>query len=129
MKSCTIALFGEAEKGDFHVGYLCQSVTQLEHIFGNPPPDSKGLFCAIQALLFQHKLLFFRVKEEGFSLPDYLIGFKTLRESALINTISAIAVPGVGDSEVIEAVTPILRTYNQILIANEADLYDFLMGG
>jgi hypothetical protein len=122
MKLQIIALFGEAEKGEFHVGIPCMSLHHLEDCFGQPPSGTFGLALAIQALLFRHQLIYFRVKEEGFSLADYLIGFK----SPLIPTASAIAIPGVGDREVIEAVTPVLLTNRQVLIIRERDFYDWL---
>lgn len=127
METTHIALFGEAEKGEFHTGYQCDSLPQLENLFGHPPRGTQGLYFAIQSILYHYHLIFFRVKEEGFSLSDYLIGFKTLQESPLISHIVAIGVPGVGDKEVLEAATPLILTYHPILITSEADFYDYIM--
>ncbi len=125
----TIALFGEAEKGEFRTAYYCQSLEQLDEFFGNPPPNSKGLYYAVQALLFKRQLIFFRVPEEGFSTQDYLSGVRLLEQQSLIPQLDAICIPGVGDPEVLNAVHPICQQYHSILITNEADFYDFLTSG
>jgi len=122
----TIALFGEAEKGQFRTAYLCQSLEELDHYFGNPPPLSKGLFYAVQALLFKRQLIFFRVPEEGYSTQDYLTGLQLLEQQKLISQLDAICIPGVGDQEVMNALEPIFTQYHSILITNEADFYDYL---
>ena len=123
----TIALFGEAEKGEYHLPYLCNNLSQLVDFFGNPPKQSRGLFYAIQALLYNRRLLFFRVQEEGFSLADYLSGVSFLKKHQIETDISAFCLPGVGDSEILEAVTPVCQAYHSFLITNEADFYDYLM--
>lgn len=128
MATHTIALFGEAEKGAFQKGTLLSNLTQLEDCFGNPPPGTQGMFFAIQSLLFNYHLLFFRVREEGFSHADYFIGFKLLFESDLLTDVLAIGVPGVGDQEVLEAASPIIQLHHPILITTQADLYDLLHG-
>ena len=48
----TIVLFGEAERGEFSTAYFCQNLAQLDEFFGNPPPNSNGLYYAVQALAF-----------------------------------------------------------------------------
>jgi hypothetical protein len=122
----TIALFGEAERGEFHTAYFCQNLEQLDEYFGNPPPNSKGLFYAVQALLFKRNLIFFRVMEEGFSLQDYLIGVRLLEQQRLIPQLDAICIPGVGDPAVLNVLQPVFQQYHSILISNEADFYDYL---
>lgn len=122
----TVALFGEAEKGEFRTAYLCQNLVQLLDFFGEPPPDSQGLAFAIQALLFQRGVIFFRVHEEGFSVQDYLKGFELLENKEGIPGISALCLPGVGNKEIIEATTPICTTHRSCLIITEKDLYDYL---
>lgn len=126
MEPSTIALFGEAEKGEYQKGILCQELTELLELFGNPPPDSKGLYYATQALLFHFPLVYFRVEEEGFSTQDYLKGIAILKASPLLNTIAAICTPGVGDKEIINAILPICYAHHQILITSEQDLFDYL---
>lgn len=122
----TVALFGEAEKGEYRTAYLLRTLPQLVEYLGNPPPDSQGLYYAVQALLYKRQLIFFRVKEEGFSYTDYFSGLKVLQKQNIFSNITAICLPGVGDSEIIQAITPICSMYNSILITNEADLYDYL---
>ena len=122
----TIALFGEAEKGEFRTAYFCQNLEELDEYFGNPPPQSKGLYYAVQALLFKRNLIFFRVMEEGFSIQDYLSGARLLEQQRLIPHLDAICTPGVGDPAVLNALQPICQHYHSILISSEADFYDYL---
>lgn len=122
----TIAVFGEAEKGKFRTAYFCENLTQLDEYFGNPPPQSKGLYYAVQALLFNRNLIFFRVPEEGYSTQDYLTGLKLLEEQRLITHVDAICTPGVGNDEIINAILPICNHYHGIMITTESDLYDYL---
>lgn len=126
MEPYVIALFGEAEKGDYHVAYFCNNLQQLVENFGNAPTNSKGLHFAVQALLYHRNLLFFRVREEGFSLQDYYFGMNLLHTQRAISKILAICMPGVGNSEIIEATTSLCVLYHSIFIATEADLYDYL---
>lgn len=126
MENYTLALFGEAEKGDFCTAYYCQTLPQLEEYLGNPPPYSKGLFYAVQALLYHRNLIFFRVKEEGYSEKDYLLGLQLLQNQHVITQIAAICLPGVGNEEIIHAMIPICDRYHSIVIMTEADLYDYL---
>lgn len=126
MERFTIALFGEAEKGEFHAPYFCQTLEQLDDFFGNPPEGSMGLHYAVQTLMFERDLLFFRVREEGFSTDDYFLGLRALEQQRLIQRISAICTPGVGDEAIIKAIYPICEVYHSILITNEADFYDYL---
>ncbi len=124
--SLSIALFGEAERGEFTKGYKIDDLAQLQDLFGNPPADSRGLYYAIQALHYCHSLIFFRVQEEGFSLSDYQQGLVILQNSPFIDRISAICTPGVGSTEIIDAIIPICLTHRQILITTEPDFYDYL---
>ena len=125
----TIALFGEAEKGEFNTAYFCQNLAQLDEFFGNPPPNSKGLYYAIQALLFKRNLIFFRVLEEGYSTQDYLEGLRLLEHQRLITNLDAICIPGVGDMEVYNALQPVFQQYHSFIISDEADFYDYLTKG
>lgn len=122
----TIALFGEAEKGEFNTAYFCQNLEQLDEFLGNPPPQSRGLYYAVQALLFKRQLIFFRVMEEGFSTQDYLTGVRLLEQQQTISHLDAICIPGVGDPTVLNALQPVCKQYHSILISSEADFYDYL---
>lgn len=124
MEMPIVALFGEAERGEYRVPYTVHSVPQLHDRVGNPPVDSLGIYYAIQALLHDYALLFFRVREEGFSYSDYMHGVKLLEEQ--LTDMAAICLPGVGDSEIIEVMVPVCAHHHSILIISEADLYDYL---
>lgn len=122
----TVAIFGEAERGSFQTAFFCQSLEQLESHLGNPPEHSFGIYFAIQALLYNHNLIFFRVKEEGFSTQDYLHGLYQLEKQHLFSNIKAIGMPGVGDHKILGASESFCNIYNSMLMISEADLYDYL---
>lgn len=125
-ETCTVALFGEAEKGELRTAYFCQTLADLEAQLGNPPAESLGLFFAVQTLLYQHNLIFFRVREEGLSVADYLGGLDLLHNGQLPFSLSAIGIPGVGSKEILQAATPLCLIHHSILITSESDLYDYL---
>lgn len=122
----TVFLFGEAEKGEFCTPLFCHSLPQLAETLGNPPEESQGILYAVQAILYERELIFFRVKEEGFSIQDYQQGLKLLKNRAATFEIAAICMPGVGDVEILKATSPICHLHKSFLIVNEKDLYDFL---
>lgn len=122
----TIFLFGEAEKGDFCTPLLLKNLPQLVETCGNPPPESLGIQYAVQALLYERELIYFRVKEEGFSISDYMRGLKLLENPGLFHNLTAICMPGVGDEEIIGATHPVCSLHKSFLITSEKDLYDFL---
>lgn len=101
----------------------CKSVAELCDLFGQPPIESHGIECAIQTLLHACDLVFFRVRDEGFSQEDYLLGLELLRTNTLpLSTPpAAICMPGVGDSTLITACPPHI-----LLILSPQDLYDYL---
>ena len=123
----TVFLFGEAERGEFGVPIHLVTLAQLADVLGNPPPDSQGISFAVQALLFERDLIFYRVKEEGFSTHDYMLGLNFLEKRSPTNSLSAIAIPGVGDTEIIDALNPICTLHNTLLIVSEKDLFDYLI--
>lgn len=127
MNPYTIALFGEAEKGEYQAAYYCNNLEQLMENLGNAPKNSKGLYFAVQALLYRRNLIYIRVEEEGFSLGDYYYGVNILKTQEAIPNISAICMPGVGNSEIIEAILPLCARYHSILVITESDLYDYLV--
>lgn len=123
----TVALFGEAQKGNFRTGYYCTTLTQLSEFLGEPPSkECRGLALAVQTLLYERGVLYFRVREEGFSTPDYLSGIGLLLNGTNCPPFSAICMPGVGNSEVIEATNSLCHSRKIFLIFNEQDLYDYL---
>ncbi len=121
-----VALFGEAEKGDFRTAHYCRDLSELERLLGHPPPESYGLHFAIQALLFDRVLIYFRVPEEGFCPDEYRLGLKMLRDHEVDARLAAIGLPGVGDSEIIAASRPLCERHHSLLLFTESDLYDFL---
>ena len=122
-----IALFGEAEKGEFETAYVCSSLAELSYHLGEPPSlECRGLPLAVQSLLFERRVIYFRVKEEGFSKRDYVTGLQFLQNRDLFPEISAICLPGVGDHEILDATNPLLDTHRSLLILSESDLYDYL---
>jgi hypothetical protein len=122
----TIFLFGEAEKGDFCTPFACRSLTQLVETFGHPPGESKGILYAVQALLYERELIYFRVKEEGFSMHDYMRGLRMLSTPDTPRILNAICMPGVGDATIIDASQAICQVHKSFLIIDEHDLYDYL---
>ncbi len=122
-----VALFGEAEKGGFRTAHFCQNLVDLAHKLGEPPSrDSKGIELAVQAILYQRDVIFFRVHEEGFSIQDYLQGLQFLEDRKLTPRISAVCLPGVGSVEILEATTSVCTLHQSFLILTERDLYDYL---
>lgn len=122
----TVFLFGAAEKGEHCIPYLCKSLPQLLDTFGNPPQDSLGLLYAVQALLYDRELIYFRVEEEGFSKQDYMRGIRLLQNKEIPLQLSALCLPGVGDPEIIDAISTVCQTHKTPLVINEKDLYDYL---
>ena len=121
-----MALFGEAEKGDFRQAYRCESLPQLIDDLGHPPATSQGLHLAIQALMYHHTLLFFRVREEGYSTQDYYYGLRFLKDLDQVSDLCALCMPGVGDTGIIQASSAVCILRHSILITSEKDLYDYL---
>lgn len=123
----TVALFGEAQKGLFKTAYLCQDLADLAQYLGEPPSsEAQGLQFAVQTLLYNCPVIFFRVHEEGFSEEDYLFGLNFLKEKKKFPQITAVGLPGVGDRQIIQASEPICALHNSLLILTESDLYDYL---
>jgi hypothetical protein len=121
-----VFLFGEAEKGHFCAPVLCRSLLELSETFGNPPEESQGLFYAIQALLYERGLIYFRVKEEGFSIEDYKRGLHMLRYREISLNPTAICMPGMGDGHIIDETSEICFLFHSVLITTEKDFYDYL---
>ena|SRR3989338_2992394 len=121
-----VALFGESEKGQFKKPYILKELPQLVDLLGNPPEESEGLFFAIQALLYQREIIYFRVAEEGFSKNDYLTGLQYLSSRGKVDKLDALCLPGVGDTEILDASNPVCEIHKSYLITTQKDLYDYL---
>lgn len=122
----TVALFGEAEKGDTGSPFFMKSLMHLNETLGSPPEESRGLFFAIQFLMYEQEVIYIRVKEEGFSTKDYLKGMKQLLNKKQISHLTAVCLPGVGDARIIDCVHPVTETHGALVILTEQDLYDYL---
>ena len=118
-----VALFGESEKGSFKTPHRLNHLPQLIDLLGNPPENSEGLFFAIQSILYEREVIFFRVAEEGFSTLDYMNGLKYLREEKKVH---ALGLPGVGDPEIFSEFEKLHQIHKSLLITSQKDLYDFL---
>lgn len=121
-----IVLFGEAEKGEFHSPILFSSLAALADILGHPPEGSVGIHIAIQTLLFQNHVIYVRVKEEGFSVSDYMKGLKLLKQQEMTKNFAAICMPGVGNPEIIHEALNICEKENSLFMTRDQDLYDYL---
>jgi len=126
MTEKSIVVFGESEKGEYCRPYCCRSMNQLYENFGQQVPDSAGIHFGVQVLLHDFYLIYFRVKEEGYSLQDYFEGLWLLKSQQLDSDLCAIGIPGVGNVEVIESVSSLCANHQSILIMTESDLYDYL---
>ncbi len=104
----------------------CHSLLDLSEQFGNPPQESLGLFCAVQALLYNRDLVYFRVNEEGFSIADYRQGLSLLRNRELPQSPTAICMPGMGDPCIIDETSELCFIFHSLLITSEKDFYDYL---
>ena len=121
-----IFLFGEAEKGELCTPLRFATLEALYDKLGNPPSESLGIDYAVQTLLHKKELIFYRVREEGFSKNDYMRGVKLLYNHGNKFRLSAICIPGVGDRQVIEEIAQICQKMKTLLILSEKDLYDYL---
>lgn len=122
----TIFLFGEAEKGEFCSPLVCKNMPQLVDLLGNPPHESRGIPFAVQVLLYKRDLIYFRVREEGFSSQDYMRGLRLLQKKELSSSLAAIGMPGMGDPGVINPIQQFCAKQKALLILSPTDLYDYL---
>lgn len=128
LKTKRVFVFGEAEKGEFCTPLQFHSLATLAETLGHPPVESRGIDYAVQTLLSQRELIFFRVREEGFSKEQYLEGVKLLYNRGAKWHLSAIGIPGVGDRDIIDSLAPTCKKLGSILLLSERDLYDYLTG-
>lgn len=122
-----IAFFGESEKGRFHYPYFCNSLIQLAETFGNPPEESLGVPLAIQAIMYEREIIFFRVDEEGYSIDDYIKGFEILKDKNKVKKLSAICMPKVSNNLIINSLNSICEIHKSLIITTEKDLFDYLL--
>ena len=121
----SIALFGEAEKGMFNKAYFLKNLPELFDTLGQAPIESRGIELAVQALLIGKPILYYRVKEEGYSKNDYMQGLKELARKEKVGQIDAIFLPGVGDKEITDQTVPLCYLHKSVVITTEKDCYDY----
>lgn len=121
-----IVLFGEAEKGDFHSLLFFSNLPTLAEKLGHPPEGSNGIHLAVQTIMFNQDIIYVRVKEEGFSIKDYMQGLQLLKQTEHIRRLSAICMPGVGNGEIIDQAIELCLQYRCIFMTKEQDFYDYL---
>lgn len=121
-----VALFGEAEKGKHRHLHFFSSLPELANTLGNPTQDSQAIHLAVQILLFEQNLIFYKIEEEGFSKAEYLYGMQLLKKSNQVKNLSAICLPGVGDKEILDIATNLCLAYKAIIITSEKDFYDYM---
>ncbi len=122
MDNSFIALFGEAERGQLDTLYFCPSLPVLFERLGEPPTDTQGLYFAVQTILYHFPVIFFRVREEGVSIQDYLFGFRLLRNL----NFAALFLPGASQSMLIDEGVHLCQETHSLLIVNESDFYDYM---
>ena len=120
-----MALFGESSKGTIAYPYFIDSLGGLYDTCGFAPEESDGIGLAIQSLMYDFDLIYFRVHEEGFSKKDYFLGLDFFKNQQ-IKHLEAIALPKVGDREIIGKTDEICKIYKSLLIFSEKDLFDYL---
>lgn len=128
MENKRIFLFGEAQKGSFCTPLRFKTLPDLAEELGNPPTDSNGIDFAVQLILFDRELIYYRVKEEGFAKDDYERGVKLLYNQGEKLRLSAICIPGVGDPQIVEALACVSQKLQLILIMTERDFFDYVTG-
>ncbi|MFA6501345.1 MAG: hypothetical protein WCT85_01005 [Parachlamydiales bacterium] len=122
-----IALFGESEKGRYNYTYFCSNLVQLAEFLGNSPENSTGISFAIQSIMYEMDIIFFRVSEEGFSYDDYMFGLETLQNEPKIKKLNALCLPKVSNIEIINSLDPICKKFKSIIITTQKDLFDYLI--
>ena len=121
-----IALFGEAEKGDFCTPLVVSHLSFLADVLGHPPEGSNGLHVAIQTLIFQKDVIYVRVKKEGFSPQDYERGLHELKQNKELYLLSAVCMPGMGDCEIINQALELCQLHKALFMTSEKDFYDYM---
>lgn len=122
----TVAVFGEAERGELAALHPITSLAHLNEAMGTPPMGTEGIFFAVQFLLFEYAVIFIRVSEEGFGLETYFKGLHLLEKKGHIPKMTALCLPGVGDSTILEACHPLCERHSALIVSTEKDLFDYL---
>lgn len=121
-----ISIFGVAEKGEYYRHLHLQSLEELFTSLGQPSEEGIGLELAIQALLYERSVLYYRVKDEGYENEAYEVGLKQLASEKTLSPVSALAIPGVGDPHILAQADQICKKEKSFLIMNQKDFYDYM---
>ena len=121
-----IVLFGESQKGSYKRPYFLYNLPELTDKLGHLTEETSGLKLAVQMLMNNKNIIYFRVEEEGFSSVDYQMGYKELAKKEKIGNLEAICLPGVGKAEILDGAQVLCYLYKCIIISTEKDFYDYL---
>ncbi|PCI77823.1 hypothetical protein COB21_02380 [Candidatus Aerophobetes bacterium] len=124
--SAGIALFGEAQRGNFSRLVTLHTLEKLHDTFGMPPPLSKGIWLSIQLLMQNEIIYFYRIEEEGFSYPHYHEGLKLLDSQQTQYPLKALCMPGLGDRIMVGKATEFCKKHSIIFLCTEEDFYDYV---
>lgn len=124
MKQSKVAIFGECTEGRQDEWILLKNLPEVADILGNPTESGLGVHMTIQTILFDHFAFFYKISEEGFSKTEYAKGLKFLEHIPCDYTLSAIALPGVGDNQILAEAKHLCDLHKCLLILTEKDLYD-----
>lgn len=120
-----VTIFGESEKGPLGTLLSIDSLPKLAESLGVPTDGSEGLHLAVQTLMSNKTVLFYRVTEEGSNIAEYARGLKLLQELEM-PTLVALALPGIGDPEIQHLAKALCKAKHSILIVNQRDFYDIM---
>ena len=126
MTKRTILIFGESKEGEFHKFLFLKTLPDLAEALGEPTETGLGVHIAIQSILSNRDVLFYKVKEEGFHADHYLLGFKQLENEFHSTPLAAIALPGVSSANILELASSLCNQHRSIILFNEKDLYDLM---
>jgi hypothetical protein len=126
MNQKTILIFGESKGGDFQKPLLFRTLPELSQSLGEPAKNSSGIHLAVQALLCNQNVLYYKISEEGSNPDQYLLGFKHLEKYPPEIPISATLLPGVSSPEILTLANHFISHTNSLLLFTEKDLYDLL---
>lgn len=120
-----VTIFGESEKGPLGTLLSIDSLPKLAEALGVPTENSVGVHLAVQTLMSNKIVLFYRVTEEGSNIAEYTRGLKLLQELDMPSLV-ALALPGIGDPEIQHLAKTLCKAKHSILIVNQRDFYDIM---
>lgn|SRR3989338_4363988 len=125
MEKRVISIFGESEKGEYEKFYPIADLAEAFEILGSPPKETEALQFSLQILGASQPILFFRVKEEGFSFDSYAKGIELLKVNSGPFTIQALFMPGLSDPNLIEKAREACEKHQAVLLITDKDFQDY----